>query len=96
MPSKIGVFKGESVSYVSEKIKEQLNNEVQEILQECLREVEELLRREDALLDRFAEELLRKEELDYDEIEAIFKEFNKTRPAAVHTLPTLNVGVPPA
>ena len=97
MPSKIGVFRGENVSYVSEKIKEQLNNEIQEILQECLREVDDLLRKEDALLDRFAEALLQKEELDYDEIEAIFKEFNKTRPAVVHAqLPVLNVGLPPA
>ncbi|MCX5708748.1 MAG: AAA family ATPase [Candidatus Omnitrophica bacterium] len=80
MPTSIGVFKGENVSYVSEKIKEQLNSEVQEILQECLKEAEQLLIAESALLDRFAEELLKKDELDYDEIEAIFKEFNKTRP----------------
>jgi len=80
MPTRIGVFKGESVSYVSEKVKEQLNSEVQEILQECLKEVQELLIKESALLDRFAEELLKKDELDYDEIEAVFKEFNKTRP----------------
>ncbi len=80
MPTRIGVFKGESVSYVSEKVKEQLNAEMQEILKECFKEVEELLVKEDKLLDRFAEELLKKEELDYDEIEAIFKEFNKTRP----------------
>ncbi len=80
MPTRIGVFKGESVSYVSEKVKEVLNSEVQEILQGCLKEVEELLIKESKLLDRFAEELLKKEELDYDEIETIFKEFNKTRP----------------
>ncbi len=80
MPTSIGVFKGETVSYVSEKVKEQLNAEVQEILQECLKEAEELLANESSLLDRFAEELLKKEELDFDEIEAIFREFNKTRP----------------
>jgi len=80
MPTQIGVFKGENVSYVSEKVKEQLNSEVQEILQECLKEVELLLIKESTLLDRFAEELLKKEELDYDEIESIFKEFNKSRP----------------
>ena len=80
MPSRIGVFRGESVSYVSEKVKEQLNSEVQEILQECLKEAEDLLVKESRLLDRFAEELLAKDELDYDEIEAVFREFNKTRP----------------
>ncbi|MBI4972951.1 MAG: AAA family ATPase, partial [Candidatus Omnitrophica bacterium] len=81
MRSDYGAFRGEKVSFVSENIKEQLNNETQQILQGCLKEVEELLKRESALLDRFAQELLAKEELDYDEIEAIFKDFGKARPA---------------
>jgi cell division protease FtsH len=80
MQSNHGIFRGESASFVSEGIKGQLNNEVQEILQGCLKEVEDLLRKESALLDRFAQELLAKDELNYDEIEAIFKEFDKTRP----------------
>lgn len=80
MRSDLGAFRGEKASYLSEKIKEQLNNEVQGILQECLKEVENLFRQESALLDRFAQELLAKNELDYDEIEAIFKEFGKARP----------------
>lgn len=80
MRSEYGIFRGENVSYISEKIKEQLNNEIQEILQACLKEVENLLLSESALLDRFAQELLIKEELNYDEIEAIFKEFGKVRP----------------
>jgi len=81
MHTQYGHFRGEKVSFVSEKIKEQLNNETQDMLQECLRDVQELLKKEFALLDRFAQELLAKEELDYDEIEAIFKEFGKARPA---------------
>jgi hypothetical protein len=44
-----------------------------------MKEVEELLRREDVLLERFTEELLKKNELEYDEIEAIFKEYGKQR-----------------
>jgi cell division protease FtsH len=83
MRSDYGVFRGESVSFVSEEIKQHLNNEVQEILQECLREVEDLLRKESGLLDRFAQELLTKDELNYDEIEAIFKEFGKSRPPII-------------
>lgn len=75
-----GVFRGEGASFVSEEIKQRLNNEMQEILQGCLKEVEDLLRKEFGLLDRFAQELLAKDELNYDEIEAIFKEFGKTRP----------------
>jgi cell division protease FtsH len=80
MHTHYGQFRGERISFLSEKIKEQLNNETQEILQECLREVEDLLKKESGILDRFAEELLAKEELDYDEIESIFKEFGKERP----------------
>ena len=79
MRSDYGVFKGEAASFVSEKMKEQLNHEVQLILQENLKEVEELLKKESGLFERFAQELLAKDELDYDEIEAIFKEFGKSR-----------------
>lgn len=78
--SSMGVFRGEASDYLSEKVKEQLNNEVQEILQECLKEADTLLRKEAPLFERFAQELLVKEELNYDEIEAIFKEFGKIRP----------------
>lgn len=76
----IGVFRGENVSYISETLKTQLTHDVQQILSECTNEVEELLRKENALLERFAQELLAKDELNYDEIEAIFVEFGKTRP----------------
>ena len=53
---------------------------MQKILNECLKEVEDLLKREEPLLERFAQELLNKDELNYDEIEAIFKDFGKARP----------------
>lgn len=69
-----------NASVLSEQTKTALDKDVQEILQTCLKEVTELLRREEPLLDRLAKELLKKEELNYDEIEAIFKEFGKTRP----------------
>ena len=80
MEKRLGVFRGESISYISDKVKEQLNQDVQAILQGCLKEVEELLQKESDLLERFAKELLIKDELNYDEIEAIFKEFGKVRP----------------
>lgn len=67
---------------ISEETKGRLDNDVQEILQSCLKEVTDLLKKEEPLLDRLAKELLAKEELNYDEVEAIFKEFGKTRPAA--------------
>ncbi len=78
--AKTGNFRGESVSYISEDIKTKLNNDVQKILSDCLKEVEELLIKESPVLDRFAQELLAKDELNYDEIEAIFKELGKSRP----------------
>jgi len=65
--------------HLSEQIKQELNNETQKIFQTSLAEVENLLREENALLDRFAKELIDREELEYDEIDAIFKEFNKTK-----------------
>ena len=68
-----------NLSPFMEKVKEQLNQETQDILQECLKEVENLLKKESKLLDRFAQELLAREELNYDEIEAIFQEFGFKR-----------------
>jgi len=65
---------------ISEEMKVKLDNDVQDILQTCLKEVTELLKKEEPLLDRLAKELIAKSELNYDEIEAIFKEFGKTRP----------------
>lgn len=67
-------------SVISEQLRERLNKDTQEILEQCIKEVEELLLKEKILLDRFAQELLTKQELDYDEIDAIFKEFDKSRP----------------
>ncbi len=72
---------GGSSDQLSDATKEKLNNETYRILQECLQEVEGLLKREDALLERFKDELLKKDELEYDEIEAIFAENGKRRPA---------------
>ncbi|MBN1794588.1 MAG: AAA family ATPase [Candidatus Omnitrophica bacterium] len=62
---------------ISEDVRQKLNEETNRILTTCLKEVEDLLKREEAILDRFINELLKKEELEYDEIEAIFKEYGK-------------------
>ncbi len=66
--------------HLSEEIKTKLNNDVQNILTSCQQEVEELLNRERHILDRFAQELISKEELEYDEIERIFAEYGKYNP----------------
>src|SRR3989338_7925365 len=69
---------------LSDRTKEHLNDETHQILSPCAEDGEQLLRQEDALLERFAQELLKREELEYDDIEAVFVEFGKQRifPAA--------------
>jgi cell division protease FtsH len=66
-------------SQLSEDIKKKLNDETNKIFQACLKDVEALLSKEKEILERFMKELLEKEELDYDEIDAIFKEYGKTQ-----------------
>lgn len=70
------------VPLISEDMKERLDKDMQEIMQVCLKEVLELLKKEEPLLDRLAGELIKKSELNYDEIEAIFDEFGKKRPVS--------------
>lgn len=67
---------------VSDATKERLNNDVQEILQSCLREVQEIVDRYWATIEVFAQRLYIKEELDYDEIEEIFSGAGLTRPSS--------------
>ncbi len=71
--------KGATGDHLSDTMKARLNEETQQLMSVCMKEVEELLRREDTLLERFKDELLKKNELEYDEIEAIFKEYGKER-----------------
>lgn len=85
----IGDFYARTDSYgqplISEKTKEILDNDVQDILQGCLKEVKEILSGHHELFESFAQELLKKEELEYDEIVAIFDKFNlksASRPAS--------------
>jgi cell division protease FtsH len=66
-------------SRISESMKDNLNKEVQAILHQATAEVEAFLRSEWAMMDVFVKALLEKSELDYDEIEAIFKEHGKER-----------------
>ncbi len=64
---------------ISDEIKLKLNEDTNKIIKNSLAEVEELLKSERVILDRFAKELLDKEELEYDDIEEIFKGYNKTK-----------------
>jgi len=74
------VFRGATTGdYLSDRLKDRLNDEMHIILKECLQDAEALLQREDALLERFKDELLKKDELEYDDIEAVFAEYGKQR-----------------
>lgn len=80
----IGDFSVIPVSQISNDLKNKLNEDTNSILQECMKEVEELLRKEWNLVERFVKELLEKDELEYDEIQKIFEEEGKTSLAAKH------------
>src|SRR3989338_10926881 len=73
----VGDYSAIPESQLSESLKEKLNAETDKIIHNCLKDVENLLKKEWALVERFVKELLEKEELEYDEIEAIFREYGK-------------------
>src|SRR3989338_6430799 len=60
---------------ISEKTYQILDQDVQAILQACLKDVESILTEKRDLLEYFAQELLQKEELEYDDIVAIFNKY---------------------
>lgn len=74
----IGDFTVIPKDQLSEALKEKLNLETQEILKNAMQEVESTLKTEWRIVERFAKELLAKDELDYDEIAAIFLSFGKS------------------
>lgn len=76
----IGDYTSVPKDQLSDNIKEQLNSDVDKILKDAMAEVDSLLRDNNELFERFAHELITKEELDYDQIEAIFAEFGKGNP----------------
>jgi cell division protease FtsH len=67
---------------LSDTIKAKLNEDTNQILKECMDDVDALLKREKEIFERFAHELLVRQELEFDEIEAIFAEYGKANPRA--------------
>lgn len=65
---------------VSEKTKEKLDDDTQQIIHSCLKDVEAILTQKKELLEYFAQELLKKQELEYDEILEIFKKYGEEKP----------------
>ena len=76
----VGDFSHIPAEQLSDSMKERLNMETHEIMQSCLKETEEFLRQESVIFERFGKELLDRNELDFDDIEAIFKEYGKSNP----------------
>ncbi|MBI4385985.1 MAG: AAA family ATPase [Elusimicrobia bacterium] len=79
---------------LSENLKEQLNRETQAILKTAMGEVEATLKAEWAILERYVRELLLKDELDYDEIAAIFMSHGKPPKILPQPAPPLLDGSP--
>ena len=72
---------------LSEDVRVALNKDTNEIMNGCLKEVEKTLSDKRKILDRFAGELLKREELEYDEIIAIFEEYGHRESADAQTPP---------
>lgn len=62
---------------ISDSTKERLNMETQNIMQRCLKETEDLLKKEWPIVEHMVKELLEKQELEYDDVEKIFEGFGK-------------------
>jgi len=69
----------------SASIAETLNKDENTILEECLGDIDNLLRKNWEIVERIANELAQKKELDFDEIDAIFKEFGLKRPIVLES-----------
>ena len=76
-----------STSPIGEATKEKLNDDVQKILQQCLKSVQEMVEQNWEAIEIFAQRLYVKEELDYDEIEDIFKQAGIERPPIGREVP---------
>ncbi|MGE0268570.1 MAG: AAA family ATPase [Candidatus Omnitrophota bacterium] len=78
----IGDFTAMEEDALSERTKVILENDVQDILQSCLKKTTEILTEYKAVLEYFAQELMEKGDLEYDDVQDIFNKF-KLKPAAV-------------
>ncbi|MBD3427226.1 MAG: AAA family ATPase [Candidatus Omnitrophica bacterium] len=71
----IGDFTVIPKEQLSEDLRLKLNKDTQSIMKSCLKQVQDILTEKKEILDRFAKELLEREELEYDEIIAILEEY---------------------
>jgi cell division protease FtsH len=77
--SLIGDFTAIPDTEMSNELKDKLNRQTSQILSQAIKEAEEFLRKDWTLVERFAKELLQRDELEYDDIESIFNEYGRPR-----------------
>ena len=73
----IGDFTAIPKEEISSKLKEDLNNQTREILNSCLKKVDDCLKENWDIVEDIVKELLLKEELECEEVEEIFKKHGK-------------------
>ncbi|MBD3380328.1 MAG: AAA family ATPase [Candidatus Omnitrophica bacterium] len=71
----VGDYSSVPKEELSEEVKVALNKDTNKLIKKCLDETKKNLTDHMDILDRFSRELLQREELEYDEIIAIFEEF---------------------
>jgi len=72
----IGDFTAVKGDQIAQKTLEILNEDAQKILQDCLQNTTKILTEHKNVLEYFAQELLEKGDLEYDDVQAIFNKFN--------------------
>jgi hypothetical protein len=75
----VGDFTAIPKDSMSSKLKEELNTETMEIMNTCLKKVNECLTNDWAIVEDMAQEMLKKEELTFNEVEEIFRKYGKSK-----------------
>jgi ATP-dependent metalloprotease FtsH len=81
----VGDFSTMDWRHLSEATKSRLDSDVQEILQQCMIDVEKTLAQYKDAFETFAQTLHQKEDLEYDEIVGIFDKFGIKPPRTART-----------
>jgi cell division protease FtsH len=77
----VGNFESqEGHPYLWAGLHQDLDNDAKAIIQECMAECEDTLKKNWDIVEKFASTLFEKEEIEFDEINDIFKGFGKERP----------------
>ena len=75
----VGDFNAIPKDNMSSKLKEELNTQTLEIMNTCLNKVNECLTNDWAIVEDMAQEMLKKDELTYNEVEKLFEKHGKNK-----------------